>query len=185
MEKLKIQTLTTYNDLKNSQAPQSEIRRVQEAFSLLTDSCEAPQIIRNEMIKRSGENQIAAEVKQIMPPPPPPPAPPLMMNLFSSVTSLFKAPRVQTNLVRLPLNPSSVKPGLDENTIFSVSLTEPETRDVLNRKLQKNFKRVVAQSRMSKLNPLPVPTKALGEQKKIQNVFEYQRAIQICKFSEI
>jgi len=70
-------------------------------------------------------------------PPPPPPPPPLLSGLFNSMTALFRAPKVQSNLVRLPLTiiPNA---NLAPNSIFTQELSL-QYSDLLKAKLEKNF----------------------------------------------
>jgi len=74
---------------------------------------------------------------RMVPPPPPPPPPPLLSGLFNSMTALFRAPKVQSNLVRLPLTiiPNA---NLAPNSIFSHD-SALQNSDLLKAKLEKNF----------------------------------------------
>jgi len=68
MEKLKIQTLTTYNQMKQEQAPISQMKKVQEAFVAL-NSLDNPMIISTSLHLEEAKEKSGG----FLPPPPPPP----------------------------------------------------------------------------------------------------------------
>lgn len=99
---------------------------MQKAFTYLSRSI-------NSQEQQQEEAKAAEPHKAFVPPPAP-----LLHGFFSSMTSLFKA-KTQSNLVRLPLGPSTL---CDEESlkasIFQGSDTTFEAKD-LKAKLEKHF----------------------------------------------
>lgn len=97
----------------------------------------------------------------------------------------------QNNLVKLQVNAIAVKDI--KNSIFergTASSLPQSVTSQLKEKLNKNFQKKVSQSRVGKLAATPQSEPAAADchdlekqQRKIDNLFEFQRAVAICKFT--
>eukprot|EP00347_Sterkiella_histriomuscorum_P005032 403358161 len=146
LEKLKLQTLSTYSDLKENQASISEIRRVQEVFSVLQSS-------ENSQKQSSQTSQLKikdSEVRSSIIPPPPFP----IGDLMRSMTQFFSRKQAAEtkfvplqNLIRLPIIVSMN--SNKSNSIFSHDQLQLEQAQIqeLKTKIEANFQKKVQASK--------------------------------------
>ncbi|CDW80195.1 UNKNOWN [Stylonychia lemnae] len=175
LENLRLQTLTTYSELKENQASLKDIRKVQEVFKTL--SHESPKKLSKNSSHSSRHNHRENPVRQSFIPPPPQPINKLLTSMAQFFTQQQKPEKQDNNYIKLPI---SLQPSLgNQHSVFSIITNQTIVKD--QDKLIDSIKKKINDHFQRKPQTVKAATKIEDKQqlKIIDNLFEYQRSILI------